>query len=63
MGKVIQSEGLVAAAEFVLSMLAQSKIGLLGAILIALIFAGVRAHHTRLAVGAAVMFAILMSQA
>ena len=62
-GKVIQSEGLVAAAEFVLSMLAQSKIGLVGAILMTLIFAGIRMNHTRLAVGAAVVFAILMSQA
>jgi|GEM_PF-5308379 len=44
-------------------MLAQSKIGLVGAILMALIFAGIRMNHTRLAVGAAVVFAILMSQA
>jgi hypothetical protein len=60
---MIQSEALATAVEFVLSMLAQSEYGLFGAVLLALVLLGIRAGHTRLAVGAVVVFALLMTQA
>ncbi|GHK02882.1 hypothetical protein SY2F82_46790 [Streptomyces sp. Y2F8-2] len=63
MGEMIQSEALATAAEFVLSMLAQSEYGLLGAVLVSLVFMGVRAGRPHLALGAAVVFAVLMAQA
>ncbi|MFC8668131.1 hypothetical protein [Streptomyces sp. NPDC057199] len=49
--------------EFVVPLLAQWKIGLMAALLVTLTFAGIRLRHTPTAVGAAVLFAILMTQA
>jgi hypothetical protein len=49
--------------EFVAPLLAEWKIGLMAALLVALVFAGIRLRHRPTAVGAAVLFALLMSQA
>lgn len=49
--------------EFSLGLLAQSKLGALGAVLLFLIGVGTRARRGGLAVGAAVVFALLMTQA
>ncbi|WP_326729236.1 hypothetical protein [Streptomyces phaeochromogenes] len=49
--------------EFVVALVAEWKIGLMAALLVALVFAGIRLPHRPTAVGAAVLFAILMSQA
>ncbi|WP_329273565.1 hypothetical protein [Streptomyces sp. NBC_01451] len=46
-----------------LSMLAQLRLGLFGLILLSAIFVGIRSRHSGLAVGAAVVFAVLMTQA
>ncbi|MFF1680909.1 hypothetical protein ACFVYG_33320 [Streptomyces sp. NPDC058256] len=60
---MLQLEVLLAVLKFVLALLAQWKIGVLGALLLPLIFVGIRARHTPTAVSAAILFAILMSQA
>lgn len=46
-----------------LGMTAQARLGLLGVLLLAMVGVGVRAKHTGLAVGAALMFTVLMVQA
>lgn len=46
-----------------LGMTAQARLGLLGVLLLAMVGVGVRAKHTGLAVGAALMFTALMVQA
>lgn len=52
-----------ALCEFLLGRLAQSRLGVLGLLLMAAIAVGIRARHTGLAVGAAVVFTLLMIQA
>ncbi|WP_406488229.1 hypothetical protein [Streptomyces phaeochromogenes] len=49
--------------EFIVPLVAEWKIGLMAALLAALVFAGIRLRHWPTAVGAAVLFALLMSQA
>jgi hypothetical protein len=50
-------------AQLVLGFTAQTRLGGLGVLLLLLIGAGIRARHTRFAVAAAVVFALLMTQA
>lgn len=52
-----------ALGEFLLGRLAQSRLGVLGLVLMAAVAVGIRARHTGLAVGAAVVFTLLMTQA
>ncbi|ELP68090.1 hypothetical protein ACKI1I_41125 [Streptomyces turgidiscabies] len=52
-----------ALCQFLLSTLAQLRLGLTGLILLSAIFVGIRARHNGLAVGAAVVFTLLMTQA
>ncbi|WP_371661539.1 hypothetical protein [Streptomyces sp. NBC_00280] len=53
----------LALGEFLLSRLAQSRLGVLGLLLLAAVGVGIRARRTGLAVGAAVLFTLLMTQA
>ncbi|MEW2117868.1 hypothetical protein AB0945_22305 [Streptomyces sp. NPDC005474] len=53
----------LALGEFLLGRLAQSRLGVLGLLLLAAVAVGVRARHTGLAVGAVVVFTLLMTQA
>ncbi|WP_405771054.1 hypothetical protein [Streptomyces sp. NBC_01538] len=53
----------LALGEFLLGRLAQSRLGVLGLLLLAAVAVGIRARHTGLAVGAAVVFTLLMTQA
>ncbi|MEU6259037.1 hypothetical protein [Streptomyces sp. NPDC047043] len=50
-------------AQWALGMTAQTHLGAVGVLLLLVIGASIRARHTRLAVGAAVLFALLMTQA
>ncbi|MFJ9543049.1 hypothetical protein ACIRPX_38235 [Streptomyces sp. NPDC101225] len=50
-------------AQVVLGLQAQARLGVIGVLLLLLIGAGIRARHARVAVAAAVVFALLMTQA
>ena len=50
-------------AQWALDMTAQRHLGAVGVLLLLVIGAGIRAGHNRLAVGAAIVFALLMTQA
>lgn len=54
---------ILALAEFLLGRLAQSRLGVLGLLLLATVTVGIRLRRTGLAVGAAVAFTLLMTQA
>ncbi|MFI8070441.1 hypothetical protein ACIF85_16870 [Streptomyces sp. NPDC086033] len=54
---------LVALLQFLLSTLAQSELGVMGVLLLLTIVVGIRARRVDLAVGAAVVFTLLMTQA
>ncbi|WP_326722227.1 MULTISPECIES: hypothetical protein [unclassified Streptomyces] len=60
---MIQWEVGLAVAEFILVLVTQVKFGLVCALLLPLIFIGIRKGHSSLATGAAVVFIILLSQA
>ncbi|MEV2193875.1 hypothetical protein AB0I02_23260 [Streptomyces phaeochromogenes] len=60
---MVQWEVVLVLLEFVLPLLAQWKIGLVAALLATLVFVGIRLRHPSTAVGAAIFFFILMSQA
>ncbi|MGX4691304.1 hypothetical protein [Streptomyces sp. JNUCC 63] len=49
--------------EFLLTHEARTRLGLLGLVLLVTVTVGVRARNARLAVGAAVVFTLLMAQA
>ncbi|MFJ8633789.1 hypothetical protein [Streptomyces sp. NPDC093568] len=52
-----------ALAELTLGLMAQARLGAVGLVVLSAVFIGIRARHSRLAVGAVVLFVILMSQA
>jgi hypothetical protein len=56
-------QAVLAFGEFLLGRLAQSRLGVLGLLLLAAVAVGIRARHAGLAVGAAVVFTLLMTQA
>ncbi|WP_369247521.1 hypothetical protein [Streptomyces sp. R41] len=58
-----QWEVALAVTEFILALVTQVKFGLVCALLLPLIFIGIRKGHSSLAAGAAVVFIILVSQA
>jgi hypothetical protein len=49
--------------ELSLGLMAQARLGALGVVLLVLIGVGIRARRAGIAVGAAVVFALLMTQA
>jgi hypothetical protein len=49
--------------QLVLGLQAQARLGVVGVLLLLLVGAGIRARHTKLAFAAAVLFALLMTQA
>ncbi|WP_369234971.1 hypothetical protein AB5J56_24510 [Streptomyces sp. R21] len=59
---MVQLEMLMGVLEFFLGLQAQVKAGLLGVLSLTVACIALRARHTRTAVGAAVLFVILMSQ-
>ncbi|MFI9604238.1 hypothetical protein ACIHCX_31065 [Streptomyces sp. NPDC052043] len=63
MGNVVQLQLLRALGEFLLAREVQARLGLVGLALLAAVTVGVRGRSTRLAVGAAVVFTLLMTQA
>lgn len=62
-GDMLMLQAARALCEFLLGRLAQQELGVLGLLLIAAVAVGVRARHTGLAVGAAMVFTLLMIQA
>jgi hypothetical protein len=54
---------LLALLQFSLSSMARSELGVLGVLLFLTIGVGIRAHKVGLAVGAALVFTLLMTQA
>ncbi|MFF4794159.1 hypothetical protein ACFY2M_31320 [Streptomyces sp. NPDC001276] len=63
MGNVVQLQLLRALGEFLLTHEAQARLGLVGLALLVAVTVGVRARSTGLAVGAAIVFTLLMTQA
>jgi hypothetical protein len=49
--------------EFCIGLIAQSKLGMLGLVLLTMVVVGIRARHTPLAVTAVTVFTLLMLQA
>jgi len=49
--------------KFTLMATAQARIGVLGALLLSMVVVGIRVRHNALAVGAAVAFVLMMTQA
>ncbi|MFE5816833.1 hypothetical protein ACFQ6S_25995 [Streptomyces sp. NPDC056479] len=60
---MVLSQALCALTELTLSLMAQAKLGATGLVVLSAVFIGIRARHSRLAVGAVVVFLFLMSQA
>ncbi|WP_187284774.1 MULTISPECIES: hypothetical protein [unclassified Streptomyces] len=56
-------QALCALAELTLGLMAQARLGVIGLLVLSAVIVGVRARHSRLAVGAVVVFVFLMSQA
>ncbi|MFE6173035.1 hypothetical protein [Streptomyces sp. NPDC056464] len=60
---MVLSQALCTLTELTLSLMAQAKLGATGLVVLSAVFIGIRARHSRLAVGAVVVFLFLMSQA
>ncbi|WP_043730270.1 hypothetical protein [Streptomyces zinciresistens] len=56
-------QALSAVVETALGLMAQARLGVVGLVVLTAAFVGIRARHSRLAVGAVVVFVLLMSQA
>lgn len=63
MGDVVLMQLLRILGEFLLTREAQARLGLLGLALLIVVTVGIRARRAGLAVGAAVVFTLLMTQA
>ncbi|MGW4822351.1 hypothetical protein ACWEP4_26010 [Streptomyces sp. NPDC004227] len=63
MGNVVLLQMLRILGEFLLTNEVRARLGVLGLALLVAITVGIRARDTRLAVGAAVAFTLLMTQA
>ncbi|MET8248514.1 hypothetical protein ABZV31_31450 [Streptomyces sp. NPDC005202] len=63
MGDVVLLQLLRVLGEFLLTREAQARLGMLGLALLVTVTVGVRARHVGLAVGTAVVFTLLMTQA
>ncbi|MEU0600115.1 hypothetical protein ABZ484_18010 [Streptomyces sp. NPDC006393] len=63
MGNVVLLQLLRVGGEFLLTREAQARLGLAGLALLVAVTVGVRARRAGLAVGAAVVFTLLMAQA
>ncbi|MFF8944576.1 hypothetical protein ACF1A5_20350 [Streptomyces sp. NPDC014864] len=63
MGDVVLMQLLRILGEFLLTRQAQARLGLLGLALLSVVTVGIRARRAGLAVGAAVVFTLLMTQA